>query len=419
MPKYSSPASLSCSFCHKPQRDVEKIIAGPNVYICNECIRLCLDIIRENRSPTSGPLSGGKTPTPARIKAYMDQYVVGQDSAKRKIAVAVYNHYKRLELNAKNGPKSSDVEIQKSNVLLIGPTGTGKTLIAQTLARMLDVPFVVADATTLTEAGYVGEDVENIILNLYHASGNNIEKTQKGIVYIDEVDKIAKKAFTSSVSRDVSGEGVQQALLKILEGATANIQVKGNKRLPNQEYLQIDTANILFICGGSFEGMERIIQDRMGRKLVGFGVDRGDASEAARPESALRHAVPEDLEKFGLIPEFIGRLPVTAVLNPLGADDLMHVLTEPRNSVVKQYQKLFKFEKVKLTFTTEALRAIATKAVSRKAGARGLRTIMENVMLDVMYELPSQDNVKEVVITEDVVLSKTAPRTEPLRGTAG
>ncbi|HNH46364.1 MAG TPA: ATP-dependent Clp protease ATP-binding subunit ClpX [Myxococcota bacterium] len=419
MPKYSSPASLSCSFCHKPQRDVEKIIAGPNVYICNECIRLCLDIIRENRSPTSGPLSGGKTPTPARIKAYMDQYVVGQDSAKRKIAVAVYNHYKRLEVNAKNGAKPSDVEIQKSNVLLIGPTGTGKTLIAQTLARMLDVPFVVADATTLTEAGYVGEDVENIILNLYHASGNNIEKTQKGIVYIDEVDKIAKKAFTSSVSRDVSGEGVQQALLKILEGATANIQVKGNKRLPNQEYLQIDTANILFICGGSFEGMERIIQDRMGRKLVGFGVDRGDASEAARPESALRHAVPEDLEKFGLIPEFIGRLPVTAVLNPLGAEDLMHVLTEPRNSVVKQYQKLFKFEKVKLTFTTEALRAIATKAVSRKAGARGLRTIMENVMLDVMYELPSQDNVKEVVITEDVVMSKTAPRTEPLRGTAG
>ncbi|HNC97912.1 MAG TPA: ATP-dependent Clp protease ATP-binding subunit ClpX, partial [Myxococcota bacterium] len=331
----------------------------------------------------------------------------------------VYNHYKRLEVNAKNGAKPSDVEIQKSNVLLIGPTGTGKTLIAQTLARMLDVPFVVADATTLTEAGYVGEDVENIILNLYHASGNNIEKTQKGIVYIDEVDKIAKKAFTSSVSRDVSGEGVQQALLKILEGATANIQVKGNKRLPNQEYLQIDTANILFICGGSFEGMERIIQDRMGRKLVGFGVDRGDASEAARPESALRHAVPEDLEKFGLIPEFIGRLPVTAVLNPLGAEDLMHVLTEPRNSVVKQYQKLFKFEKVKLTFTTEALRAIATKAVSRKAGARGLRTIMENVMLDVMYELPSQDNVKEVVITEDVVMSKTAPRTEPLRGTAG
>ncbi len=419
MPKYSSPAGLSCSFCHKPQRDVEKIIAGPNVYICNECIRLCLDIIRENRSPTSGPLSGGKTPTPARIKAYMDQYVVGQDSAKRKIAVAVYNHYKRLEVNSKAGNKTSEVEIQKSNVLLIGPTGTGKTLIAQTLARMLDVPFVVADATTLTEAGYVGEDVENIILNLYHASGNSIEKTQKGIVYIDEVDKIAKKAFTSSVSRDVSGEGVQQALLKILEGATANIQVKGNKRLPNQEYLQIDTANILFICGGSFEGMERIIQDRMGRKQVGFGVDRGDANETARPESALRHAVPEDLEKFGLIPEFIGRLPVTAVLNPLGADDLMHVLTEPRNSVVKQYQKLFKFEKVKLTFTTEALRAIAAKAVSRKAGARGLRTIMENVMLDVMYELPSQDNVKEVVITEDVVLSKTAPRTEPLRGTAG
>jgi len=351
----------------------------------------------------------------------MDQYVVGQDTAKRKLAVAVYKHYKRLELNATNKNSNRtppEVEIQKSNVLLVGPTGTGKTLIAQTLARLLDVPFVVSDATTLTEAGYVGEDVENIILNLYRASGDNVEKTQKGIVYIDEVDKIAKKAFTSSVSRDVSGEGVQQALLKILEGSTCSIQVKGNKRTSNQEHIQIDTTNILFICGGSFEGMERIIQERMGRKQVGFGVDRGGADENISPQSVLRHAIPEDLEKFGLIPEFIGRLPVTAVLNPLGTDDLVHVLTEPRNSLMKQYQKLFKFEKVKLSFTPDALRAIAEKAVSRKAGARGLRTIMENVMLDVMYELPSQDNVKELVITEDVVLAKTAPRTEPLLGNA-
>lgn len=417
MPRYSNPAGLSCSFCHKPQRDVEKIIAGPNVYICNECIRLCLDIIRENRSPTTGPLMAGKTPTPARIKAFLDQYVVGQDSAKRKIAVAVYNHYKRLEVNQKQAPgaKPAEVEIQKSNVLLIGPTGTGKTLIAQTLAKMLDVPFVVADATTLTEAGYVGEDVENIILNLYQNSGNSVEKTIKGIVYLDEIDKIAKKAFSSSVSRDVSGEGVQQALLKILEGTTANIQVKGSKRLPNQEFVQIDTSNILFICGGSFEGLDKIIQERTGRKQVGFGVERGEAVEKSKPEAIYKHVVPEDLERFGLIPEFIGRLPVITSLDPLGVDDMMHVLTEPRNSIVKQYQKLFKFEKVKLSFTPEALHAIAERAVTRKAGARGLRSIMESVMLDVMYEIPSQDNIKEVTVTEEVVTSKGAPRIERIR----
>ncbi|MFZ5482537.1 MAG: ATP-dependent Clp protease ATP-binding subunit ClpX [Myxococcota bacterium] len=414
MPKYTNPAGLSCSFCHKPQRDVEKIIAGPNVYICNECIRLCLDIIRENRSPTAGAVGNGKTPSPARIKAFLDQYVVGQDLAKRKIAVAVYNHYKRLEVNARaGGSREGEVEIQKSNVLLVGPTGTGKTLIAQTLAKMLDVPFVIADATTLTEAGYVGEDVENIILNLFHAANNNVEKTQRGIVYIDEVDKLAKKSYTSSVSRDVSGEGVQQALLKILEGTNANIQVKGNKRLPNQEYIQIDTTNILFICGGSFEGAERIVQERLGRKAVGFLQERGEKGE--RPEGLLRQMQTEDLERFGLIPEFIGRLPVIASLDPLGADDLVHVLTEPRNSLVKQYQKLFKFEKVKLTFTPEALRAIAEKAVSRRAGARGLRTILETVMLDIMYELPSQENIKEVIVTEEVINGKAAPRIEPLR----
>jgi len=414
MPKYTSPAGLSCSFCHKPQREVEKIVAGPNVYICNECIRLCLDIIRENKSAAGISFGGGKIPSPSRIKSFLDQYVIGQESAKRKLSVAVYNHYKRLEANStKAGRPGEDVDIQKSNVLLLGPTGTGKTLLAQTLARLLDVPFVVADATTLTEAGYVGEDVENIILNLFHASGNSVEKTQRGIVYIDEVDKLARKSFSSAVSRDVSGEGVQQALLKILEGSNCNIQVKGNKRLPNQEFLQIDTTNILFICGGAFEGIERVITDRLGRKTVGFLQDRGEIGE--KPEALMKHVQTEDLERFGLIPEFIGRVPVIACMNALSVDDMVHVLTEPRNSLVKQYQKLFKFEKVKLSFSPEALRAIAERATTRKAGARGLRTILESVMLEIMFELPSQDNIKEVEITEDVVTKGAAPRIEPVR----
>ena len=416
MAKYPTQTMLSCSFCHKPQRDVEKIVAGPNVYICNECIRLCLDIIRENKNPAGVSFGSGKIPSPSRIKSFLDQYVVGQDAAKRKIAVAVYNHYKRLEVNAKTGARNDEVEIQKSNVLLIGPTGTGKTLLAQTLARMLDVPFVVADATTLTEAGYVGEDVENIILNLYHASGNSVEKTMRGIVYIDEVDKLARKSFTSTVSRDVSGEGVQQALLKILEGSNASIQIKGNKRLPNQEHLQIDTTNILFICGGSFEGIERVVTERLGRKTVGFGHARAEKGE--NPSALLKHTTTEDLEKFGLIPEFIGRLPVIACMEPLGVDDLVHVLSEPRNSIVKQYQKLFKFEKVKLNFTPEALRAVAEKAVARKAGARGLRSILENVMLEIMFELPSQDNIKEVLITDDVIRNGAQPRIEHVRDQA-
>ncbi len=418
MPKYSNPSGLACSFCHKPQREVDKIIAGPNVYICSECIKLCLDIIRENSQPK--PISWGqqKVPPPARIKAFLDQYVVGQEHAKRKISVAVYNHYKRLEANAASAGKG-EVEIQKSNVLLIGTTGTGKTLLAQTLARFLDVPFVIADATTLTEAGYVGEDVENIVLNLYQASGNNLERTVKGIVYIDEIDKLAKKSFTSSVSRDVSGEGVQQALLKIIEGTEANIQVRGNKRLPNQEYLQVDTSNILFICGGSFEGLKKVIEHRLGRKTVGFLNEKAE-EEKKKPRSGdgkqlLRNAVPEDLEKFGLIPEFIGRLPVIAVMDELDEEDLVRILKEPKNSLVRQYQKLFKFEKVALNFTDEALRAIARKAVERKTGARGLRTILETVMLDVMYDVPSQENIREVLIDEECITAGKAPTIEPIR----
>ena len=415
MPKYQNPSGLACSFCHKPQREVDKIIAGPNVYICSECIKLCLDIIRENSQPK--PISWGqqKVPAPARIKAFLDQYVVGQDHAKRKISVAVYNHYKRLEANQKTDGASADVEIQKSNVLLIGPTGTGKTLLAQTLARFLDVPFVIADATTLTEAGYVGEDVENIVLNLYQASGNNLDRTVRGIVYIDEIDKLAKKSFTSSVSRDVSGEGVQQALLKINEGTHANIQVRGNKRLPNQEYLQVDTSNILFIVGGSFEGLARLIESRTGKKTVGFLADKDREERVVDEKHILRSAVPEDLEKFGLIPEFIGRLPVIAVMDELEEGDLVRILTEPKNSLVRQYQKLFKFEKVKLSFTEAALVAIAAKAASRKTGARGLRTILEQVMLEVMYEIPSQDNIREVLITEEVVTQGADPLTEPVR----
>jgi len=416
MPKYSNPSGLACSFCHKPQREVDKIIAGPNVYICSECIKLCLDIIRENAQ--SKPISWGhqKVPPPSKIKAFLDQYVVGQHIAKRKLAVAVYNHYKRLEANQKTEGQQdeSEVEIQKSNVLLIGPTGTGKTLIAQTLARFLDVPFVLPHAPTLTEAGYVGEDVENIVLNLYQASGNNIDRTIKGIVYIDEIDKLAKKNFTSSVSRDVSGEGVQQALLKIIEGTMANIQVRGSKRLPNQEYLQVDTSNILFICGGSFEGLQQLIEERMGKRAVGFSTDQ-EKTDTKKELEILQRVTPGDLDRFGLIPEFIGRLPVVAVMDDLGVEDLVRVLKEPKNSLVKQYEKLFKFEKVKLTFTDDALDAVAEKASTRKAGARGLRTILEKVMLDVMFDIPSEDNIREVVITEGVVNEGDDPVIEPVR----
>ena len=406
MGKLSNPSGLSCSFCHKPQREVDKIIAGPNVYICSECIKLCLDIIRDKTKQK--PVSWGEQtiPPPAHIKNFLDEYIIGQTKAKRQISVAVYNHYKRLESN-KNSENTSEVEIQKSNVLLVGPTGTGKTLIAQTLARFLDVPFVVADATTLTEAGYVGEDVENIILKLYQASNNNKDRTLKGIIYIDEIDKLAKRSSNGSVSRDVSGEGVQQALLKLLEGTVANIQVKGNKRLPNQEYIQIDTKNILFICGGAFEGIEKIVEQRTGKRSVGFLSDSREETakldDGVESRPLISQVKSEDLQQFGLIPEFIGRLPVTATLDPLSTEDLIHILKEPKNSLVKQYQKLFKFEKVTLDFTDDALKAVAELASTKRSGARGLRTILENVMLNIMYEVPSQDDIKHVEITEPIV----------------
>jgi len=403
MGKYTSPSGLHCSFCQKAQKDVDKIIAGPNVYICSECIRLCLDIISEGNKPKPAAWGKGGVPAPSKIKSYLDQYVIGQQEAKRKLAVAVYNHYKRLEANAKI--EEGGVEIMKSNVLLIGPTGTGKTLLAQTLARFLDVPFIIADATTLTEAGYVGEDVENIVHNLYQAANNNLDRTLRGIVYIDEIDKLAKKNFTASVSRDVSGEGVQQALLKILEGTTANISVKGNKRLPNQEQIQVDTTNILFIVGGSFEGLANLIEQRLGRRMVGFSREEDELPQTSAKDNSevLQKVSASDLVKFGLIPEFIGRLPVTAVMNQLSVDDLVHVLTEPRNALVKQYQKLLKFEKVKLSFTPEAIRGIAERSLSRKSGARGLRAILEQVMIEVMFEVPSIDDISEVIITEEVV----------------
>ncbi len=413
MGKYSNPSGLSCSFCHKPQKEVDKIIAGPNVFICSECIKLCMDIIHDKSQRKPMAWGHAKIPPPAKIKEFLDQYVIGQNLAKRKIAVAVYNHYKRVEVNTGNKSEANDVELQKSNLLLIGGTGTGKTLMAQTLARFLDVPFVIADATTLTEAGYVGEDVENIIQALYQASNNNLERTQRGIVYVDEIDKLAKKNFTSSVSRDVSGEGVQQALLKLLEGTQANIQVRGSKRLPNQEYLQVDTTNILFMVGGSFEGLSKIVESRVGRRSVGFLAGGHEQQDPDR--SSLHDVAIEDLEKFGLIPEFIGRLPVMAIMDPLSADDMVRILDEPKNSLVKQYQKLFRFEKVKLSFSDEALRAVAERAVLRKAGARSLRSILEAVMLEVMYEMPSHENLQEVVVDEDVITEGAEPRYIPIQ----
>ena len=417
MAKNDTPKGVKCSFCGKTQENVRKIVAGPGVYICNECIGLCNEIIEneyyedENESYTLAGLE--KIPSPREIKDILDQYVIGQDEAKKTLSVAVYNHYKRIaneeEMMSKHEKSDDDVEIQKSNILLLGPTGCGKTLLASTLAKILNVPFAIADATTLTEAGYVGEDVENILLKLIQAADGDVEKAEKGIIYIDEIDKITRKSENPSITRDVSGEGVQQALLKIVEGTIASVPPQGGRKHPQQEPIQINTSNILFICGGAFEGLENIIKDRMGKKAMGFGADIQSKKDIDRFK-VFEQILPQDLLKFGMIPEFIGRLPIIATLKELNREALIKITTEPKNALVKQYKKLLEMDDVELIFEQEALEAIVDKAIERKTGARGLRSIIENIMRDIMFDIPSNEKIEQCIITKDTVLNNAGPK---------
>lgn len=404
MPRYDDKKQLKCSFCGKSQEQVRRLVAGPGVYICDECIELCSEIIEEEFEDMKFEPEVSEVPKPKEIKEILDQYVIGQDEAKKALAVAVYNHYKRIDSDV----KTSDIELQKSNILLLGPTGSGKTLLAQTLARLLNVPFAIADATSLTEAGYVGEDVENILLKLIQAADYDIERAERGIIYIDEVDKIARKSDNPSITRDVSGEGVQQALLKILEGTVASVPPQGGRKHPHQEFLQIDTTNILFICGGAFDGIDKLIQSRIGKKSLGFGA-KVESKKEVDIGGLLKKLLPQDLLKFGLIPEFVGRLPVVVTLSPLNIEALVQILEAPKNALVKQYQKLFEMDDVLLEFEKEAIEAIAEKALERNTGARGLRAILEEIMLDVMYDIPSNTTVEKCIITKQTVSKETPP----------